>query len=380
MWRPHLFSSGLQRQRWTVLPVVARSERALPMRTSPPAKVMELTCRLPTCRVQVSTSPIPISFTDAVSTGYAVSTGAMQTHFDLLGVGRSATDTEIKAAYRRLALKYHPDKPGGDAEKFKSISAAFQSVMKNRGNSTTLFDVWADEEDGQLTSQADAMRRACLNGRVAEVQRLLDAKADVGATDHMGFTALKYACVHDHSLCAELLISHDAAVDQESPAGVTALMEASTMGKEGSIRVLLEYDAIVDHPNRNGQTALMFACANGHDACVRLLCEHGASKLAADADGRRASDFARNRKHSGIAAWLEASYLRGTSGHGSRSGSRNGSQNSSRNASLRGGSVFAPSAESPADNAPSAEAPPAPRTSAPPQPPCLRSHSGPALL
>ena len=37
-----------------MLPAVARSERALSMPACPPAKVMELTCRLPTCRIQRS--------------------------------------------------------------------------------------------------------------------------------------------------------------------------------------------------------------------------------------------------------------------------------------------------------------------------------------
>ena len=41
-------------RQWAVLPVVARSEQTLSMRSCPPAKVMEI-CRLPTCRVQVST-------------------------------------------------------------------------------------------------------------------------------------------------------------------------------------------------------------------------------------------------------------------------------------------------------------------------------------
>ena len=43
-------------RRWPVLPVVARSERAMSMPTCPPAKVLALTCRLPTCRVQASRS------------------------------------------------------------------------------------------------------------------------------------------------------------------------------------------------------------------------------------------------------------------------------------------------------------------------------------
>lgn len=46
--------------------------------------------------------------------------------YEILGVGKGASDDEIKKAYRKLAHKYHPDKSGGDAEKFKEINAAYQ--------------------------------------------------------------------------------------------------------------------------------------------------------------------------------------------------------------------------------------------------------------
>lgn len=47
-------------------------------------------------------------------------------YYSILGVGKNASDEEIKKAFRKLAHQYHPDKTGGDAEKFKQINEAYQ--------------------------------------------------------------------------------------------------------------------------------------------------------------------------------------------------------------------------------------------------------------
>tara|TARA_B100001989_G_C24532467_1_gene462409 strand:- start:723 stop:1643 length:921 start_codon:yes stop_codon:yes gene_type:complete len=60
-------------------------------------------------------------------------------YYKILDIDKNASKDTIKKAFRKLSLKYHPDKPTGDAEKFKKINEAYQTLSDD--NKKRIYDM-----------------------------------------------------------------------------------------------------------------------------------------------------------------------------------------------------------------------------------------------
>src|SRR5215510_5512810 len=66
---------------------------------------------------------------------------AKRDYYEILGVERNANDNDLKAAYRKLAMKFHPDRNSGDRDaehRFKEINEAYE-VLKD-GDKRAAYD------------------------------------------------------------------------------------------------------------------------------------------------------------------------------------------------------------------------------------------------
>ena len=113
--------------------------------------------------------------------------------YKILGVSPSATDEEIKDAYRKLAKKYHPDQYGDSplselaGEKMKEINEAYDTIVsqrKNRGannngygyNNYNTYNAGynAGYAGGSSASGFNDVRRFIMAGRIADAEQILN--------------------------------------------------------------------------------------------------------------------------------------------------------------------------------------------------------------
>jgi curved DNA-binding protein len=94
---------------------------------------------------------------------------SQQDYYKILGVSKTATDAEIKKAYRKLAMKYHPDHSKDDKhaeEMFKKVSEAY-AVLSDK-EKRQQYDTFGSTDFHQRYSQEDIFRNADLGDILKE--------------------------------------------------------------------------------------------------------------------------------------------------------------------------------------------------------------------
>jgi len=116
----------------------------------------------------------------------------MNDPYATLGVPRTATNEEIKTAYRELARKYHPDNyannPLADLaqEKMKEINEAYDAIEKERANGGSAYQYQTWTPPGTSSSSTAAgpyqdVRNAINSGDLTRAEMILGSIVDRGA-------------------------------------------------------------------------------------------------------------------------------------------------------------------------------------------------------
>ena len=121
-----------------------------------------------------------------------------------------------------------------------------------------------DEKNAQLSNAAKA-------GDVEKVGVLLQAGANIEATDHFRETALMWAAMNGHTAVVVQLIAASANIEATNQFGNTALHFVAQKGQTAVVAQLIEAKANIEATNQFGRTALYSATRENHQNAAFLI-------------------------------------------------------------------------------------------------------------
>ena len=131
--------------------------------------------------------------------------------YQVLGVSRSASDEEIKKAYRTLSRKYHPDanvnNPNKDQaeERFKQVQQAYDLIMKEKQQGTSGSSVTVRALQMADRQAQEAMDRGRLEGSadsiIMEMEPTVPRAARLLQNYRRHLIIFRISVIRKHSMC-----------------------------------------------------------------------------------------------------------------------------------------------------------------------------------
>lgn len=180
------------------------------------------------------------------------------THYDVLGIEKTATPAEIKKAYKRMAKKHHPDR-GGDAQQMVLVNKAYDTLMDpakrehydltGEEKPLTALDIEARNSILQMFGQLLTAGKINIPARATSIAKQALAKINAELAEHKRkYEELQkrrdeVTCTAEENLWARLI---DATM--ESARGSIALIERKREITNRVIEMLAAYrSGVVDN-------------------------------------------------------------------------------------------------------------------------------------
>jgi uncharacterized protein len=159
---------------------------------------------------------------------------------------------------------------------------------------------------------------AAATGNEAELWALLEAEPELaGSFSGDGWTPLHLAAAFGTPAAVATLLAVGASVDEVSrnPQHNQPLHAALALSKNAeTVRLLLQHGAQANAAQAGGFTPIFSAAIANRGDLAEILLAHGADPHRKDDQGKTPADFARERGHAELAAWLELSLTPGERG------------------------------------------------------------------
>jgi ankyrin repeat protein len=217
---------------------------------------------------------------------------------------------------------------GATAEIADAVQAdpALASLRDPQGVSMLLWSVYCGQplvRDfllARLAAESIALDifEAAATGSEAELWALLEAEPDLAESfSGDGWTPLHLAAAFGTPAAVATLLAVGASVDDVSrnPQQNQPLHAALALSKNiDTVRLLLDHGAEANTAQAGGFTPIFSAAIANRRDLAEILLAHGADPQRKNDQGKTPADFARERGHAELAAWLESSPARGENG------------------------------------------------------------------